>query len=123
MPAQAEPAQDDFLVVLVTTPNEDVAATLAAALVDERLVACVNIVPGLRSIYAWQGRVCDEREVLCLLKTRRSRFPALRERVLALHPYEVPEVVALPIVEGDGRYLAWLRDQTNPRPVGAKDEA
>ncbi len=102
----------EFVVVLVTTPDADVAAELAKALVAEKLVACVNILPGLRSIYAWEGKVCDAREVLCAMKTRRALFAAVRERVAALHPYEVPEIIALPLVEGSAPYLAWLRDET-----------
>jgi len=103
---------DEFVVVLVTAPNADVAANLAKILVAEKLVACVNILPGLRSIYAWEGKVCDEGEVLCVIKTRRALFAAVRERVVSLHPYEVPEIIALPLVEGSAPYLAWLRDET-----------
>ena len=103
---------DDFVVVLVTAPSAEVAANLARALVSEKLAACATIVPGVRSIYAWEGKVCDEQEVLCVLKTRRTLFPAVRERVQALHPYQVPEIVALPLVEGSAPYLAWLRDET-----------
>ena len=102
----------EFVVVLVTTPDAEVAANLAKTLGTEKLVACVNILPGLRSIYAWKGKVCDEAEVLCVMKTRRALFAAVRERVVALHPYEVPEIIALPLVEGSAPYLAWLRDET-----------
>ena len=112
-PAQPDPPHPaDFVVVLVTAPNAEVATTLAKTLVAEKLVACVNIVPGLRSIYAWEGKVCDEEEVLCMLKTKRALFTALRERVVALHPYQVPEIIALPLMEGSAPYLAWLRDET-----------
>lgn len=106
------PQPADFVVVFVTAPSAEVAADLAKALVAEKLVACVNILPGLRSIYMWQGKVCDEEEVLCVLKTRRGLFAALRERVIALHPYQVPEIIALPLVEGSATYLGWLRDET-----------
>ncbi len=102
----------DALVVLVTTPSADRAAEIARALVDERLAACGNVVPGLRSIYRWEGKVQDEEEALLVLKTTRARFEALRDRVLALHPYEVPEVIALPVEAGSARYLAWLSDET-----------
>jgi periplasmic divalent cation tolerance protein len=102
----------EFVVVFVTAPDADMAASLAKTLVAEKLVACVSILPGLRSIYAWEGKVCDEGEVLCVMKTRRALFTAVRERVVASHPYDVPEIVALPLVEGSAPYLAWLRDQT-----------
>ncbi len=106
----AEPGE--FVVVFVTAPDADVAANLAKTLVAEKLVACVNILPGLRSIYAWEGKVCDEGEVLCVMKTRRALFAAVRERVAASHPYQVPEIIGLPLVEGSAPYLAWLLDET-----------
>src|SRR5512132_1454474 len=98
----------DARVVLVTTPSPELARTL----VEERLAACGNVVSGLRSIYRWDGKVQDDSEALLLLKTTRGRFEALRDRVLALHPYEVPEVIALPIEAGSARYLAWIADET-----------
>ncbi len=102
----------DALVVFVTTPTPERAAEIARALVEERLAACGNVVPGLRSIYRWEGKVQDEGEALLLLKTTRARFEALRERVLALHPYQVPEVIALPVEAGSGPYLAWIAGET-----------
>jgi periplasmic divalent cation tolerance protein len=102
----------DALVVLVTTPTPERAAELARALVEERLAACGNVLPGVRSVYRWEGRVQDEHEALLLLKTTRARFEALRARVLALHPYQVPEIVALPIEAGSAPYLAWIAAET-----------
>ena len=99
-------------VVLVTMPTAERAAELARALVEERLAACGNVVPGLRSIYRWEGRVVDEPEVLLVLKTTAARFEALRDRVLALHPYPVPEVLALPVDAGSAAYLAWVGAET-----------
>ena len=102
----------DTLVVLVTAPDADVAARLARTLVEEKLAACGNVLPAVRSIYRWEGRVCDEQEVLLVLKAPAQRFPALRDRILALHPYEVPEVVALRIEDGSEKYLAWIVQST-----------
>jgi periplasmic divalent cation tolerance protein len=102
----------DALVVLVTAPTAEKAAELARALVEERLAACGNVVPGLRSIYRWEGKVQDDAEALLLLKTTRGRFEALRERVLALHPYQVPEVIALAVDAGSAPYLAWIAAET-----------
>ncbi len=99
----------DCVVVLVTAPGADVAAGLARALVEERLAACGNIVPGLRSIYRWEGEVCDEAEVLLILKTTTDRFEALRARVVELHPYDVPEVLRLDVQDGHSPYLDWIR--------------
>jgi periplasmic divalent cation tolerance protein len=104
----------DALVVMVTAPTPERAAELARALVEARLAACGNVVPGLRSIYRWEGKVQDEAEVLLVLKTTRARFPALRDRVLALHPYQVPEVLALPVEAGAEGYLGWIASETAP---------
>jgi periplasmic divalent cation tolerance protein len=114
MDSQRQPLPEEFVVVLVTVPSEDVAVKLANALVSEKLAACVNILPSVRSIYSWQGTVCDDSELLCVLKSRRTLFAALRNRVLALHPYDVPEIIALPLADGDGAYLTWLRAETSP---------
>jgi periplasmic divalent cation tolerance protein len=101
----------EALLVLCTAPTAEVAAGLARALVEARLAACGNVLPGLRSIYRWQGRVEDEPEVLLLLKTTRASFPALRDELLRRHPYEVPEVLALPVEAGSAPYLTWLAAQ------------
>lgn len=101
-------------VVLCTCPSE-AAKELAHALVEERLVACVNIVPGVTSIYRWEGKVCEDGETLLIMKTQASLIEALTSRILALHPYDVPEVIALPLADGEGNpaYLRWLMEQTN----------
>jgi periplasmic divalent cation tolerance protein len=102
----------DALVVLVTVPTPERAAEIARAVVEEKLAACGNVVPGLRSIYRWGGKVQDDPEALLLLKTTRSRFDALRDRVLALHPYDVPEVIGLPVEAGSAAYLGWIAAET-----------
>lgn len=98
----------DALVVLVTAPTAEKAGEIARALVEEKLAACGNVLPGVRSIYRWKGTVQDEGEALLLLKTQRRRFAELRDRILALHPYDVPEVLALPVEEGSDAYLDWI---------------
>ena len=102
------PAPTASLVVLCTFPDEETAATVAREVVEARLAACVNVLGAVRSIYQWKGEVCDEGEVLAILKTTRERFELLRERVVALHPYDCPEVIGLPIGPGHEPYLAWL---------------
>ena len=102
----------DAIVVFVTTPSAEKAAELARALVEEGLAACGNVVPGLRSIYRWEGKIFDEPEAWLVLKTSSARFEALRARVVALHPYECPEVIALPIAQGHAPYLAWIVENT-----------
>ena len=98
----------DALVVLVTVPNAETADKLGEALVGEQLAACVNVIGGVTSIYRWKGAVERDDELLCICKTTRDGFEKLRARVVELHPYEVPEVVALPIELGHTPYLAWL---------------
>ena len=100
----------DTLVVLVTVPSTDVGATLGRTLVEEHLAACVNVVPAVRSIYFWEGRVQDEGEALLVVKTGRERYPALQRRILDLHPYSVPEILALPVESGSPDYVAWVRE-------------
>lgn len=99
---------DSVMVVLSTLPNDERGATLARALVDEGLAACVNLVPGVRSIYRWDGAVADDREQLAVIKTRRDRAEALVARLVALHPYQVPEAVVVPVAGGHAPYLAWV---------------
>ncbi len=102
----------DVVAVLVTVPDAGKAAELARALVEERLAACGNVVAGVRSIYRWEGKVQDEGEALLVLKTARRRFPDLLARIRSLHPYEVPEILAIPVEEGHGAYLDWVDQST-----------
>jgi periplasmic divalent cation tolerance protein len=101
-------------VALSTAPDGETAARIARTLVEERLAACVNVVPAVRSIYRWQGRVEDDAEVLLVIKTRAERVDALAERLRALHPYELPELVALPVAAGSAPYLDWLAAEAAP---------
>jgi len=103
-------------VVLVTAPDAEAGARIAHALVEEGLVACANLVPGVRSIYRWQGAVRDDAEVLLVLKTRAALAGALAARVRALHPYELPEVIALAVAGGSEPYLDWVRSASEARP-------
>jgi periplasmic divalent cation tolerance protein len=105
----------DKIVVLTTCDSLELASNLARNLVEHHYAACVNIVPGVRSIYRWEGKVEDATEWLLVIKSRRDLFPALRAAVEKLHTYEVPELIALPVVEGSEPYLAWLdRDLSVP---------
>ena len=102
----------DAMLVLTTLPNSDAAAELAKKVVGEKLAACANVMPAVRSIYRWQGALQDENEVLVLLKTRQARFERLKARILELHPYDVPEVIAVPVEQGHGAYLDWIASET-----------
>ena len=108
---QGSPLREE-LVTLVTAPNEDEAARIARALVESRLAACVNMVRDIRSVYCWKGNIEDDREVLMIIKTKRSLFEPLMAKVKDLHSYDVPEVIALPIIAGSEEYLGWLREST-----------
>ena len=99
----------DKIVVLSTCAAEADAERLARALVEGRLAACVNVVPGVRSFYHWKGEVDSGVEFLLIVKTSRDLFPALRAEMEKLHPYEVPELLALPVVAGAENYLSWLQ--------------
>jgi periplasmic divalent cation tolerance protein len=100
------------MLVFTTLPSPDKAAEIARALVEERLAACGNVFPAVRSIYKWQGKVQDENEVMLLLKTREEQLERLKLRILELHPYEVPEVLAIPVESGYRAYLEWIASAT-----------
>lgn len=99
-----------FALLLVTAPDLDTARRLARGLVEEKLAACVNLVPGLESHYRWQGKVESAAEVLLVIKTAARLVPRVERRVLTEHPYDTPEILALPLTSGTPRYLAWLAE-------------
>lgn len=107
---EAVAGTDVVVVALVTVPTAEVAERIATTVVGEHLAACVNVVPGVRSLFFWEGRVQDEPELLLTIKTTAGRLRALAARVRALHPYSVPELVALPVVGGHAPYLAWVSE-------------
>ena len=104
----------DFSVVLCTVPARDKGAELAQGLLEQRLVACVNIVPGVESHYVWEGKVNVDQEALLVIKTRSSIVPNVTAWLQRNHPYDEPEVIALPIEAGSQSYLDWVRDSTTP---------
>jgi periplasmic divalent cation tolerance protein len=104
--------QGDPIVVLITAQNREEAIRLAEMLVGAQLAACVQILPEMESVYRWQGAIERQTEVLLLAKTTKRRFAELEREVRALHSYDVPEIVALPIIAGSPPYLKWLKDET-----------
>lgn len=100
------------VVILVTTSSEEEAKKIATALVDARLAACANIVKWVQSVFRWQGKVEDEPETLMIIKSVAGKLDALIAKVKELHSYDVPEVIALPIVGGSAEYLTWVREET-----------
>jgi periplasmic divalent cation tolerance protein len=106
------PPTPDALVVLCTCPDEATARKIATALLAAELAACVNCVAGIRSMYRWEGQIRDDAEVLLVIKTRTARYGALETLVRASHPYELPEIIALPVVAGARDYLDWIGQAT-----------
>ena len=106
--------ESEYWVVLNTCPDAGSAEKIARALVDRKLAACVNMLPGLRSVYTWKG-VCETAEEhLLVIKTSSSVYPALEQAILELHPYELPEIIAVPIAAGLPGYLTWINQATSP---------
>ncbi len=103
---------EDFVIVFVTVASENEALKIARHVVENKLAACTNIVPGLRSIYRWKGEICDDRELLCIMKTKMSLFDELKKAVKKIHSYEVAEIIAVPLANGAEDYLAWLAEET-----------
>jgi periplasmic divalent cation tolerance protein len=106
----------DKIVVFSTCASAEEGQRVARTLVEKRLAACVNVIPGIRSVYRWNDAIEDEEEVLLLIKTSRALFEELREEIERLHSYEVPEVIALSIVDGSERYLSWMTRELAHKP-------
>lgn len=100
------------ILVFITAADEDEAEKIARTVVEDRLAGCVNIIRNIRSVYTWQGKTEDEQEVLMIAKTQRKLFPALSRKIKELHSYTVPEIIAIPIIEGSADYLNWLAEVT-----------
>jgi periplasmic divalent cation tolerance protein len=103
---------EEYIVVFCTVPDEKTGQDLAAKLVEERLAACVNLNGGITSFYWWQDKIEKDSENLLIIKTRRELFPELEAKIRSLHPYQVPEIIALPILQGHPPYLDWIRAET-----------
>lgn len=105
--------QTDALVVLTTVSNAEEAVALIRGLLERRLIACGTLIPGARSLYRWDGKVADEPEIVLMLKTRADRLEALEVAFGELHPYKVPELLAVPVTAGLSKYLAWINQETS----------
>ena len=110
------PDINEVWLVLTTLPTQDAADALSAALIENRLAACVTILPASRSIYRWQGKIESAQEVPILIKTTCTRYPALEKTLRNLHPYEIPEIIAVPLTGGLPAYLAWVHAETSAAP-------
>ena len=110
------------LVVLTTVGTEEEAARIARALVCRRHAACVNILPGIKSFYRWQGKVCHDSEYLLVVKTLESEYPAIEQAIRELHSYELPEILAIPTAQGEPSFLGWLATSLDKSQGGCADE-
>jgi periplasmic divalent cation tolerance protein len=108
----APPSADAVLLCYCSCPDAASAKAIAVALVEEKLAACVSCLPGVTSTFRWQGAITADDEHLLLIKTAATRFEAMKTRLLALHPYDLPELVGVPVAQGHGAYLDWVRAQT-----------
>ena len=108
----------DAIIVLVTTSSEEEAVALGKILVEHQLVACVNVLPKVKSIFQWDGKISEEEECLMILKTRKTLFKSVEKTIMAQHSYDVPEIIALPVVEGAQSYLSWVHDMTRNPDIG-----
>jgi len=113
MAAQPGGPRMNEILIMSTADSPELAGTIAGALVQAGEAACVNIISGVRSIYSWEGKLCDDKEVLLLVKSTMERFEAVRSTIRRVHTYQVPEIIAVPITAGDPDYLGWLRRQTS----------
>jgi len=109
-----EPVSNDVLLVLSTAASREEGIGIGRRLVEERLAACVNVVPGARSVFFWEGELQETDETLLMIKTRRDRYADLERRIQALHSYSVPEILAVPIASGSQEYVAWVRASASP---------
>jgi len=101
-----------YVAIFVTAPSHEQGVAIARTLVEEEIAACVNIIDGLTSIFTWKGKIEEESESLLIIKTRSERVPEMIQRVKSLHPYDVPEVIVLPILDGNPAYLEWIDEVT-----------
>lgn len=104
--------QDHYLIVLCTFPNPEEARQIGTRLVDLQVAACVNVLPRVESIYRWKGSVTTDAEALAVIKTTATRYPEVEARLREWHPYETPEIIALPIERGSAAYLGWISEAT-----------
>jgi periplasmic divalent cation tolerance protein len=106
----------ELLLVLTSLPDEEAAKALARRLIDTHLAACVQIQPGVQSIYRWEGRVCEEQEVVLVAKTSANQWPAISAFIKQNHPYDVPEIIAQPITHCNDAYAKWVIEETMTEP-------
>ena len=103
---------DEFIVIFSTIASKHDAIKIANELVKKKLAACVNIIDGMISVYEWKNELCNENECLMIIKSRKTLFDEIKKEIISTHPYEVPEIISLPVTDGLGTYLKWLKENT-----------
>lgn len=103
----------NYIVVLCTVPDKEVALHIASTLVSQKIAACVNIVPGITSLYSWKGEICNDQELMLIIKAKKNNFSDLELAIKKMHPYEVPEIIALSVIDGANNYLQWIDEVTD----------
>lgn len=102
----------EYILIFSTISSKDEADKLAKTLVDQKLAACVNIIRGISSIYEWKDKICIDDEILLLIKSRKDLFDEIKSAIISLHPYELPEIISIPIIDGLDPYLKWIDENT-----------
>lgn len=103
----------DYIVILCTTNTQESAEYIASTLVEDRLVACVNILPQIKSVYRWKNKIVNDNELLLIIKTKKEFFNKVKNKIVEIHPYEVPEVISIDITDGTKDYLDWIASETS----------
>lgn len=105
--------EEDYILVLNTCNSDEIASLISDMLVSQKLAACVNIIKSMESVYQWQGEIQRDQEFLLIIKTRQSLYPSVEKMIQELHNYELPEIIAVPVIAGEKKYLDWIQSATN----------
>ena len=104
-------SENKFIMIITTVNSDSAAKKIAQALIEEKLAACVNIIPSVTSIFRWEGKVSTESELILIAKSKKKLFDEIKDKILSLHPYKLPEIITVPIVDGSKEYLKWVEDE------------
>ena len=104
-------SENKFIMIITTVNSDSAAKKIAQALIEEKLAACVNIIPSVTSIFRWEGKVSTESELILIAKSKEKLFDEIKDKILSLHPYKLPEIITVPIVDGSKEYLKWVEDE------------
>jgi periplasmic divalent cation tolerance protein len=103
-----------YVIIFVTAPSEKIASQIGKMIISKKLAACVNIIPEIRSLYRWKNKICNDKEFLIIIKSSAKRFNELAVKIQKMHPYEIPEIISIPITKGSNSYMKWLSENIKP---------